>query len=55
MGGPSPHNPFDKNNHQLGSGESTRKVSRVSRVQVQQALLGQGRDRQQDNRHLGGA
>ena len=44
-GGPSPHNPFDKNNHQLGSGESTRKVSRVSRVQVQQALLGQGRDR----------
>ena len=53
-GGSSPHNPFDKNNHQLGSGESTRKVSRVSRVQVQQALLGQGRDRHQDHRHLGG-
>ena len=54
VGGPSPHNPFDKNNHQLGSGESTRKVSRVSRVQVNQALVGQERDRQQDNRHLGG-
>ena len=53
-GAASPHHPFDKNNYQLGSGESTRKVSRVSRVQVNQALVGQKRDRQQDNRHLGG-
>ena len=38
--GPTPHRPFDKNNHQLGKVEARRKVSQVS--SMKQALVEQG-------------
>ena len=48
----APHHPFDENNHQLGPGARSRKVSHVHRVEVKQALVGQGRYREQENSHL---
>ena len=40
------------NNHQLGLEQVCRKVSPVSWVWVKQALVRQGMDREQENRHL---
>lgn len=52
MEGPAPHSPSDKNNHQLGSGVSTREGQSGEQLWVKQALAGQGTSREPDKSHL---